>query len=145
MEGMTINAQQRLYVIGAGEGFTCLGFEVAERKRKAVLTWMGEKPPKVEVGTLAAYEAYHDAMRRGASYAEQTGQRCLAELDPRIDQYRGKRVEVTEPDGTKRRFIVGVSTGWMPCNLEVFRRTSKGGPAALVGPNDTIKLVEVKR
>lgn len=145
MEGVTINAQQRLYVIGAGEGFTCLGFEIAERKRKAVLTWMSEEVPEVEVGTLAAYEAYHDAMKRGATYAAQTGQRCLAELDPRIDQYRGRRVEVTEPDGAKRRFIVGMSTGWMPCNLEIFRRTARSGSAAHLGPHETIKLVEVKR
>lgn len=42
----------------------------------------------------------------------------------------GYRVEVVTIYGEKRRFIVGKSTGWKPCHLEVKRRNSLGGSAA---------------
>jgi hypothetical protein len=40
------------------------------------------------------------------------------------------RVEVETAYGETRRFIVGKSTGWKPCHLEIARRNSSGGPAA---------------
>jgi hypothetical protein len=42
----------------------------------------------------------------------------------------GWRVEVTDDGGNKWRFIVGKSTGWRPCHLEVKTRRSKGGVSA---------------
>ena len=32
---VTINREQRLYVIKIGAGYTCLGFDVAEKRRRA--------------------------------------------------------------------------------------------------------------
>ena len=34
-------------------------------------------------------------------------------------EHKGKRVEVIDQRGEKRRFWVGLSTGWEPCLLEV--------------------------
>jgi len=42
----------------------------------------------------------------------------------------GWRVEVITTYGEKRRFIVGKSTGWKPCHLEVSRRNALGGFSA---------------
>jgi len=42
----------------------------------------------------------------------------------------GWRVEVTDAHGETRRFIVGRSTGWKPCHLEVKTRRSLGGSPA---------------
>lgn len=42
----------------------------------------------------------------------------------------GWRVEVKTTYGETRRFIVGKSTGWKPCHIEVNNRRGMGGPAA---------------
>ena len=42
----------------------------------------------------------------------------------------GWRVEVETMSGEKRRFIVGRSTGWGPCHLELNNRRSLGGDLA---------------
>ena len=42
----------------------------------------------------------------------------------------GWRVEVVTDYGETRRFIVGKTTGWRPCHLEIARRTSSGGSPA---------------
>lgn len=123
----SINTDQGLYVIDSGTGYSCLGFAVAERTRQAVLAWMevvDETP--YALGTPAHYEAYVQAMDRGAEHARQTGRRCRADLTPQLVGLEGKRVEVTEPGAPTRRFIVGRSTGWMPCHLEIKRRDSSG-------------------
>lgn len=44
----------------------------------------------------------------------------------------GWRVETIDEQGDKpRRFIVGKSTGWRPCHLEISRRSALGGNPAL--------------
>lgn len=131
-----MNHEQRLYVIPYGNGFTCLGFDVAERKRRAVLEWMGESVPLVEVGTEEAFAAYNDAMKRGAAFAKATGRRCNAELTPQLIGLEGYRVEVNG-----RRFWVGKSTGWMPIHLEILRRNSSGGCGVYISESDTVRVV----
>lgn len=51
-------------------------------------------------------------------------------LSPQLRGLEGKRVEVVTDDGETRRFIVGRSSGWVPCHLEVKRRDSMGGGSA---------------
>ncbi len=71
-------------------------------------------------------------MDAGRAHHAATGAHCNAELLPVLSGLEGWRVEVTEPDGERRCFIVGKSTGWMPCHLEIARRDSTGGAAAYV-------------
>lgn len=52
----------------------------------------------------------------------------------------GCRIEVSERSGYKRRFIIGKSTGWKPCHLEIARRDSHGG-ASLWVDFDSFKIV----
>lgn len=51
-------------------------------------------------------------------------------LTAQLVGYEGCRVEVVDQNGNRRRFIVGKSTGWRPCHLEIrTRRSLGGGPA----------------
>lgn len=60
--------------------------------------------------------------------------RDLSALTPQLIGLEGWRVEVTHQDNTTRRFIVGRSTGWKPCHIEVARRDSSGGGAVYGAP-----------
>ena len=62
--------------------------------------------------------------------AEKNAARDLSGLSPQLCGLEGWRVEVTTDYGDTRRFIVGRSSGWRPCHIEVSRRNSLGGPAA---------------
>lgn len=59
--------------------------------------------------------------------------RDMSGLSAHLRGLEGFRVEVVRKEingGGKARFIVGRSTGWRPCHLEIARRTSSGGRAA---------------
>ena len=64
------------------------------------------------------------------SRPEKEKARDLSYLSPQLVPWKGWRVEVITTYGETRRFIVGQSTGWCPCSLEVSRRNSSGGIAA---------------
>lgn len=64
------------------------------------------------------------------SHSERERLRDLSGLSPQLVGLEGWRVEVVTTYGEKRRFIVGRSTGWRPCHLEISRRSALGGPAA---------------
>ncbi len=54
----------------------------------------------------------------------------LSGLTPQLLGLEGWRVEVDTSYGETRRFIVGRSTGWRPCHIELHRRNSSSGMAA---------------
>jgi hypothetical protein len=66
----------------------------------------------------------------GLSPFEREKIRDLSGLSPQLVGLEGWRVEVVTTYGETRRFIVGRSTGWRPCHLEIARRNSSGGGAA---------------
>lgn len=139
-----IDRKRRLYVLRHGDGYSCLGFEVAERKRRAVLQWLGAEPEPMRLGTKKHFAAYEAAMRRGRQHNAATGLRCMADLEPALRGLEGKRVEVVAPDGERNRFYVGRSTGWFPCHLEIKTRRSTGGVAAFVPEGATVRVVGVR-
>lgn len=51
-------------------------------------------------------------------------------LTAQLIGFEGWRVEVVDQANVIRRFIVGKSTGWRPCHLEISRRNAFGGLAA---------------
>ena len=61
------------------------------------------------------------------SKSEKSAQQDTSSLSPQLAPYEGARVEVVDMRGRTRRFIVGRSTGWKPCHLEIARRNSVGG------------------
>ena len=137
----SINEEQRLYVMRAGGGFSCYGFDALHRKATAVAKWSKVVPPLMEPGTRAHFEWCAEIMEHGAKYAARTGERCSAELTPELVGLEGSRVEVTTPDGETSRFWVGKSTGWMPCHLEIKTRRSSGGGAVYFPTGSKVRKV----
>lgn len=141
-EGRTVGINKGgLYVIPSGNGYSTLGFHVAEQKRRAVLAWLGKGWLHCEPGTPLAYSAYLEAMKVGADHAAKTGTRCNVDLTPELIGLEGKRVEVISPGERPRRFYVGKSTGWMPIHLEIARRNSSGGLSAYIPKGATVRVV----
>jgi hypothetical protein len=144
---VTVNAEQELYVIPCGDGYSCLGFDVLLARHKAVAAWLrgeglqADDLPLESRGTIPAYNAYTALMERAASYCQRNNLRCPAELTPQLIGLEGKRVEVVDRHGERRRFIVGKSTGWQPCHLEIARRDSSGGPAVTGTPFQSVAVV----
>jgi hypothetical protein len=142
-----INKEQRLYVMPCGGGFSCYGFDVLDRKGRELTAELAKitgnlprdlaEEARVLVvpwnegkGTKKAfnhYSALHDFARR---INAATRYRFSFELSPQLVGLEGKRVEVVTLYGETRRFIVGKSTGFIPCHLEIARRDPTGGGAA---------------
>lgn len=140
----TVNHEQRLYVLDHGTGFTCLGFDVAYDRAVRLAEWAGVQAPNPALkGTDAGYADYMRCLEGARASHEATGRRCNIELTSQLFGLEGRRVEVVDCDGDKRRFWVGMSTGWMPCHLEITRKVynrPNGGPAAM-GPYQSVTVV----
>lgn len=136
----SINKEQKLYVIKAGKGFTTLGFDVAARWARGASEITGQEYDyeAIKRGTEKGYEEYSRAMSEGA----RSGRRSTAVLTPQLIGLEGKRVEVVDKHGERRRFIVGKSTGWMPAHLEISRRGSSGGPAVMGAPFKSVRVID---
>lgn len=138
---MQINQEQRLYVLPCGDGFTCLGFEVCEQRRVAYMEWLGLPVQPVEIGTEHAFKEYERDLALVRIRCNSPGVKCTVELVPELVRYERRRVEVTYPDGQKNRFIVGVSTGFIPVHLEIKTRRSKGGSQVYFPTGSSVRLV----
>lgn len=149
MSRLKLEHGSQLYTVPvAGGGYSCLGYEYAERTRRGVLEWCGLPVRDIPFGA-EHYEAYCQALRYGEVRSYRTGAYCPALLIPELDQYRGKRVEVTwtEASGAtySERYWVGRSTGWLPINLSIKRRDSSGGGGAYFPAGATVRVVREAR
>ena len=142
---VTINQEQELYVIPEGKGYTCLGFDVCLKRTEALFhelfsSHIAKKTPAR--GSIEAYNYYQELIEFAHEVNQKTGYRFQYELEPRLMGLEGKRVEVTDKDGNKRRFVVGKSMGFIPVHLEIpLRGDRSGGPAVCIFPTDTIKEI----
>ena len=143
----SINRAQRLYVLKAGSGFTCLGFDVAEKRRRALWAWVGQECPDLRKGYRKHYDDYRAAVAAASHHSDCLRKRgardwrCPVELTPELVGLEGRRVEVTGPDGYRKRFTVGRSTGWMPLHLEIANSRSTGGGAAYIPKGGSVRVV----
>lgn len=86
------------------------------------------------------------AERRAEAYDGATVRKIdKSELRPELQGCEGYRVEVTDADGLRRRFIVGRSTGWRPVHLEIKRRDSHGGMACDSRGYTNVRRIEYVR
>lgn len=138
-----IDHESRLYVIDYGSHISCLGWDVAEDRAQKYAAWVGMRHAIEARGTEAHYAMYECTLKAAQDWAASTGARCNAFLVPELIDREGKRVEVTYPDGTRKRFKVGKSTGWAPCHLEMHNARSRGG-GSVYWPKGT-KLTQVLR
>lgn len=141
---ISINDEQRLYVIKNEVGITCLGFDVCEARRAAYCKWLyngGHDSGKVKVGTLEAYDAYLSALHNVIERCKKTGERCNVELTHELIGFEGRRVEITYPSGEKHRFKVGMSTGYVPVHIELSNSRSTDGGAVYFPKGSTVRVV----
>lgn len=139
---ITINEVDRLFVIGCGAGYSCLGFDVCHNRSVAMAEWLGvEAPSKALTGTIEGYNRFSELVELCRVRYEKTGVQCPCELTPELVGLEGSRVEVVDKWGEKRRFKVGRSTGWIPCHIELFNSRSNGGPAVMGAPFQSLRVV----
>lgn len=138
----SINSAQKLYVLNAGSGYTCLGFEVcATRTRKLIAELKSDIKELPAAGSLDLFYLYNFLTEYVKELNQKTGFRSQTELNPKLVGYEGKRIEAILY-GEKTRFIVGRSTGWIPAHLEIKTRRSHGGPAITSDPNQ-VEVIRV--
>lgn len=89
-----------------------------------------------------AYEQLVEVARQKNAGA---GWRSESELIPELKGLEGRRIEVVDRWGQRRRFYVGKSTGFIPVHLEIARRDSTGGPAVAGSPFRSIRVLEQTR
>ena len=129
---VTINKAQKLYVIDHNKHVSCLGFDNLINRRNALAKEL--RRPKLKLatrGTLKAYNEYLQLIKLAHAKHLETGWKSKAELIPELIGLEGKRVEVTTESGEKHRFIVGRSTGFIPCHIGRKNVNSRGGEAVM--------------
>ena len=134
-----------VYVIHHPSGYSCLGFVVCADRSGGYADWLHANGAPVQslaglspAGTPEAYRLYCRLVAAVREVHQSTGKRCTAELTPQLVGLEGHRVEVVDCYGDRRRFIVGKSTGFIPCHLEVTRR-GNGGPAVMGAPFESVR------
>ena len=140
---VTLDHARDLYVIKGEHGFSCYGFDNAlDEIERIVIELVGRgalpesylddelRSVKARRGTMQAWDTLQNLRAQLQKVCDEQGERAVCALSPQLQGLEGHRVEVVTTYGETRRFIVGKSTGWMPCHLEIKRRDSSGGGAA---------------
>jgi hypothetical protein len=138
----SIDDKQRLYVIRCSGGFSCLGFDACEERKRALARELGQTLDGLRVGTRGAYTEYCRLVRLASRRHRETGWRSESELTEQLKGLEGWRVAVVDRWNQSRKFIVGRSTGFIPCHLELARRDSSGGPAVVGAPFKSLRKIE---
>ena len=144
MKKVTVNLEQKLYVIPEGEGYSCLGFDVAFGRAQAYAAELGQPdlaPVLENKGTLAGYADYLATVSAARIRFDQTGYRMTSGLCAQLIGLEGRRVEVVDCYGARRRFRVGKSTGFIPCYLELANSRSSDGIAVMGTPFTSVRVI----
>jgi hypothetical protein len=139
-ESVKINDEQKLFVIPESNGgFSCLGFEVCWDWTEAIARELKDDSLlPTERGTLKAYEQYRAAVQA----ARDSGNQLKCMLTPQLMGLEGKRVEIIDKHGEKRRFTVGKSKGWLPIHLELYNKRAHGGGGVTGAPFKSITVIK---
>lgn len=138
---VTLNRKQKLYVIPCGKGFSCYGFKNCIEERDALAKELDLKINFGKIGTMLAYHELEMLRDVARTKHQETGWRSKTGLTPQLIGLEGKRVEVETADGERKRFIVGKSTGWIPCHLEIMRSNSSGGGSVYGAPFKSVRVL----
>jgi hypothetical protein len=147
---ITLNQEQRLYNVPCGKShFSCLGFERCDFLAKHLAIELAARghivPETAAVGSLERYHQYRQLCAMAESEHIKNGFRSQAELTPELIGLEHKRVEVVhewQPGKPETaRFVVGKSTGYIPCHLELKSTRSSGGGAVCLGKIISVKIL----
>lgn len=143
-----IDHDAEVYVVRTdpGGGVSSYGFDhVLDRIERLTYAFGTTEVPKVARGSMEAWDTLANLQDRAKRDYERTGERCVADLSPQLTGLEGWRVEVVDHDGDEpRRFIVGRSTGWIPCHLEISRRNAHGGGPARLEYHSVREIEQVR-
>ncbi len=143
---ITLNHDEKLYVLGNKMGITCLGFDVCQERSEAMAKWLNvEGPDNAIFGTIEGYNKYSELVELCRIRFEETKEKCPCELTKQLIGLEGQRVEVVDKWGEKRRFKVGRSTGWIPIHIELHNSRSTGGGAVMGAPFKSVKVIPQKK
>ena len=125
-----INQETRLYVIKEAHGFSCLGFDVLERRGNRLAKELGVQIDftKLHHGE-DKYEQFSKLQELAHKRFIETGYRCECELHPEFLPFLNTKVRAVFADGTNEIFRVGRSTGYIPCLLRIDNDRSMSGEA----------------
>lgn len=149
MKLVRIDHESRLYVHREGAGTSCYGFDVLDRKARAVGAWLAEQTQNLDAARAARtwldllgapgsedhFAVCANIMERAQIHCGVFQVRCSVDTAPALRGLEGWRVSAVV-NGERRRFIVGISTGWLPCHVARHNVRSRGGVALSAG--DTI-------
>lgn len=76
--------------------------------------------------------------------AQREAKRDNSHLSPQLIGLEDWRVEAVDIHGERRRFIVGKSTGWRPCHLELKSTRSAGGDSARARYQSVTRLEKIR-
>ena len=115
MSTVTLNADQRLFVIKSGDGFSCLGFDVVFKRLMQYASILKlNKPEASQVGTMEQYSQY---LKAESAYIDSKPTQTL--YDPETpDKVQSILERYRESGRTLRVFLGDAKTGrdWMEEN-----------------------------
>lgn len=132
---VTLNAEQSLYVIDVGHGYTCLGFTICQNWTRDIAHELGRRDLEpTAFASLEAYGEYERALEAAREYAAHAGQALTCRLTPQLVGLERRYVQVMDEWGETRQFYVGRSTGFIPVHLELENEHSESGAAVSGAP-----------
>ena len=150
-KNLQANLDAGLYVIKYKNCFSCLGFDVTTDRCNKYGQWLLDRGVdlrdsegefnRAKPGTLEHYQIYKSILDQVRVYCDKEKVQCEVDLQPQLVGLEGKRVEVIDCYGDKRRFKVGKSVGFIPLHLELARTDSSGGPAITGTPFQSVRVV----
>ncbi len=145
MKTITVNQSQKLYVFHYDKHYSCLGFDVCEKRLNSLAQELGVNVTNYPNGSIELYNEYVRLLAIAEDKNSKTGWRSKSELIPEFIGREGQRVEVIDCHGEKRRFYIGKSTGFIPCHLEILKSNSTGGGSVTGHPFKSITYLNKKR
>ncbi|ABO59713.1 hypothetical protein LA345_40760 (plasmid) [Burkholderia vietnamiensis] len=147
---VSINNDQRLFVIPSSGGYSCFGFDNCYRESLGLALAMGldeKRPNEAEIGTLAQYEQYRDLLKLASQHpgfkaATWFDIETPLEVRDALERARtnGARLRIFYGDKeTGRDWLseydvigrIGRSMGTLKVPLMIANSSSSGGPAIL--------------
>jgi hypothetical protein len=143
---VTLNAEQSLYVIDVGYGYTCLGFAVCQSWTRDIARELGRRDLEpTAFASLEAYREYERAVEEARDVHVRTGYRLRCHLTPQLTGLEHRRVEVIDSHEERREFVVGRSTGFIPIHLELSSERAHCGEPVTGAPFSSVRLIDRSR